>query len=89
MERLLRFFGLTPVASAFQWKSKISTWIGVLQVALGAAVVAWTQLPAELRTEVPRDVVALVSGATVLLGFLAPLLTNALQPKLQSPKLPE
>lgn len=88
-ERFLRFLGFTPTTTAYAWKSKISTWIGILQVCLGAAVVAWTQLPAELRTEVPRDVVAIVSAATVLLGFLAPLFTNVAQPKLQAPKLPE
>lgn len=89
MERLLRFLGFTPVASAFQWKAKLSTWIGVLQTAFGAAVLAWTQLPPEMRTEIPRNVVGLIGVGVLFLGFITPIVVNILQPKLQSPKLPE
>lgn len=88
MERLLRFLGLTPVASAFQWKSKLSTWIGVVQSAFGAAVFAWTQLPPEMRTEIPRSVIGWVGIGVLFFGFITPLVVNALQPKLQQPKLP-
>lgn len=88
-ERFIRALGLTPVDSAYQWKSKISTWVGVLQTAFGAAVVTWTQLPPEMRTEIPRSVIGWVGIGVLFFGFITPLAVNALQPKLQQPKLPD
>lgn len=87
-ERLIRALGFTPTASAHAWKSKVSTWVGILQTAFGAAVFAWTQLPPEMRTEIPRSVVGAIGVGVLALGFLTPIVVNVLQPKLQSPKLP-
>ena len=65
------------------------TFFRTIGSSFGAAVFAWTQLPPEMRTEIPRSAIGWIGIGVLFFGFITPLVVNALQPKLQRPQLPD
>lgn len=72
MEKLLKLFGLTPMANASLWKSYWTTKLSALQIALGGAAVAFAMMPTRWQEQFPDSFGLYCGLATVVVGFLTP-----------------
>jgi hypothetical protein len=86
MIKLLQMLGFEPTWDAQVWLKKWSTWLAVVQAALGAATLAWVALDADMRAAIPVIIPKVTGIATLAIAFITPILTNATQRKLPTPE---
>lgn len=82
MIKLLEALGLTPTWNADMWKSKMSTWLSLLQACGGAMLIAWFTLGDKIQDAMPQWVLIAFGGFVVVVAGLTVLAANTSQRRL-------
>jgi hypothetical protein len=85
MNFIIRLLGLTPVANADKWYRKQTTWLSLLQGALGAGVAAYIALPARMTDQWPDWLISSFGYSTVAVAIATWVAANVRQDKIAAP----